>query len=94
MAYHNAEKWVTCTTHLASFAFFSRKLLTVLEWTLASWLWVINGSWSKAHGVTYTLCAVYQPEEVVDAWAIDFDYLVIGSVGHDIEPAIAFNQNS
>jgi HNH endonuclease len=91
VAYHSAEKMGYEYEPIGEYAFFSRKALTILERTIGSMVWVINGSRSKARNMTYTLCAVYTPDEVVDANEAEFDYIVAGTVGHDFDPPIELN---
>lgn len=91
VAYHNAEKMGYEYEPIGEYAFFSRKALTFLERTIGSMVWVINGSRSKARNTTYTLCAVYTPDEIVDADEAAIDYIIAGSVGHDFDPPIELN---
>lgn len=92
VAYHNAEKMGYDYEPSGEYAFFSRKALTFLEQTVGATVWVINGSRPRARKTTYTLCAVYVPDEVVDAEDTEFDYIVAGSIGHDFDPPIELNQ--
>lgn len=91
VAYHNAEKMGYEYEPIGEYSFFSRKALTFLERTVGSMVWVINGSRSKTRNTTYTLCAVYMPDEVVDANKTAFDYIIAGTVGHDFDPPIELN---
>ncbi|CAH1905556.1 conserved hypothetical protein [Candidatus Nitrotoga sp. HW29] len=91
VAYHNAEKMGHEYEPIGEYAFFSRKTLTFLERTVGSMVWVINGSRSKARNTIYTLCAVYMPNEVIDANEVAFDYIIAGTVGHDFDPPIELN---
>jgi hypothetical protein len=74
------------------YAFFNRKALTFLKQTVGETVWAINGSRLRTRTTTYTLCAVYIPDEVVDAEDVEFDYIVAGGVGHDFDPPIELNQ--
>lgn len=91
VAYHNAEKMGYEYEPIGEYSFFSRKALTFLEQTIGSMVWVINGSRLKGRNTTYTLCAVYTPDEVVDANEVAFDYIVAGTVGYDFDPPIELN---
>lgn len=92
VAYHNAEKMGYEYEPDGEYAFFSRKALTYLERTVGSMMWVINGSRTNVHTTSYTLCAVYTPDEVVDAKEVAFDFIVVGSVGHDFDPPIELSK--
>lgn len=94
VAYHNAEKMGYKYQPNGEYAFFSRKALTQLERTIGSMVWVINGSRSKVRDTTYTLCAVYMPDEVIDSNEAAFDYIVTGTVGHNFDPPIELNHLS
>ena len=92
VAYHNAEKMGYDYEPSGAYAFFSRKALTFLEQTVGATVWVINGSRPRTRKTMYTLCAVYMPDEVIDAEDTEFDYIVAGTVGHDFDPPIELNQ--
>lgn len=92
VAYHNAAKMGYDYKPSSTYAFFSRKALTFLKQTVGETVWAINGSRLSTRTTTYTLCAVYIPDEVVDAEEAEFDYIVAGSVGHDFDPPIELNQ--
>lgn len=91
VAYHNAEKMGYEYESIGEYAFFSRKALALLERAVGSMVWIINGSRSKTRNTTYTLCAVYTPDEVIDANEAAFDYIITGTVGHDFAPPIELN---
>jgi 5-methylcytosine-specific restriction endonuclease McrA len=91
VAYHNAEKMGHEYEPSGEYSFFSRKALTFLEQTVGATVWVINGSRPGTKKTTYTLCAVYMPDEVVDAEDVEFDYIVAGTVGRDFDPPIEMN---
>ncbi len=91
IAYHNAEKMGYEYQVSGEYSFFSRKPLTYLEKTIGSMVWVINGSRSQSRKTAYTLCAVYTPDEIVDANEIDFDYIIAGTIGHDFDAPIELN---
>ena len=92
VAYHNAAKMGYDYKPSSAYAFFSRKAVTFLKQTVGEMVWAMNGSRLSTSKTTYTLCAVYIPDEVVDAEDAEFDYIVAGSVGHDFDPPIELNQ--
>ena len=92
VAYHNAAKMGYDYKPRGTYAFFSRKALRFLDQTVAETVWAINGSRLSTRKTTYTLCAVYIPDEVVDADDTEFDYIVAGTVGHDFGPPTELNQ--
>jgi hypothetical protein len=92
VAYHNAAKMGYDYEPSGEYAFFSRKALTFLKQSVGETVWVINGSRLKTRETTYTLCAVYIPDDIVDAEEAEFDYIVAGSVGHDFDPPVELNQ--
>ncbi len=94
VAYHNAEKMGHDYEPSNEYSFFSRKALTFLEQTVGATVWIINGSRPRMRKTTYMLCAVYMPDEVVDAEDIEFNYLVVGTVGSNFDPPIELNQFS
>lgn len=75
-----------------AYAFFSRKALTFLQQTVGETVWAINGSRLRTRKTTYTLCAVYIPDDVFDPEDAEFDYMVAGSVGRAFDPPIELNQ--
>jgi hypothetical protein len=91
VAYHNAEKMGYEYEPNGEYSFFSRKALASLEKTIGSMVWVINGSRLNTRHTTYTLRAVYMPDEQLDANEVNFDYIIAGSVGHDFDPPIELN---
>ena len=87
VAYHNAEKMGYNYEPSGGYSFFSRKALAFLEKTIGETIWVINGARSGRRS-TYTLCAVYTPDQVIDAEDATFEYIVSGSIGYDFDPPI------
>jgi hypothetical protein len=88
VAYHNAEKMGYDYGPSGEYAFSSRKALTFLNQTVGETVWAINGSRLNTRKTTYTLCAVYIPDQVIDADDAELDYIVAGSIGHDFDPPI------
>lgn len=91
IAYHNAEKMGYEYKPSGEYSFFTRKAPTFLERTIGSMVWVVNGSRSTVRNTTYTLCAIYRADDVVDAKVAGFDYIVVGTVGHNFDPPIQLN---
>lgn len=73
------------------YSFLSRKPLTFLEQAVGQMVWVINGSPSGPRKRTYTLRALYSPDQIIDTERPDFEYIATGTAGHDFQPAIELN---
>ncbi|MFZ5773515.1 MAG: HNH endonuclease [Thermodesulfobacteriota bacterium] len=91
VAYHNAERMGYPYEPSGEYSFLSKKALTFLEKTVGSFVWVINGSRIGSKKTSYTLCAVYIPDQVIDVEDTDFDYIVSGTVGFEFNPVVELN---